>query len=76
MTEFQMWILNVLESIPELQLQIPQVVYTYINDFKLVVNCLIIFNDFVPLLVASLSFNFIDFSLSLFDYIKSFKGVK
>lgn len=76
MTEFQMWILNVLESIPELQLQIPQVVYTYINDFKLVVNCLIIFNDFVPLLVASLSFNFIDLSLSLFDYIKSFKGVK
>lgn len=76
MTEFQIWILNVLESIPELQLQIPQVVYTYINDFKLVVNCLIIFNDFVPLLVASLSFNFIDLSLSLFDYIKSFKGVK
>lgn len=74
MTEFQMWILNVLESIPELQLQIPQVVYTYINDFKLVVNCLIIFSDFVPLLVASLSFNFIDLSLSLFDYIKSFKG--
>lgn len=76
MTDFQIWILNLLESIPELQLQIPDIVYTYINDFKLTINCFINFDDFVPLLVASISFSFIDLSLSIFDYIKSFRGVK
>ena len=73
MNDFEIWVLNVLNQIPELHLEIPDVVYGYLNDFCRIAECFIDLKDFVPLLACSVCFGFVNLSFSLLDYIRSFK---
>lgn len=73
MSDFELWVLNVLNQIPELNLEIPDIVYVYLNDFCRISECFINLKDFVPLLACSVCFGFVNLSFSLLDYIRSFK---
>lgn len=70
---FEEWVLSVLEFIPELTiLKIPDVVYNYLHDFITLVNCFVVFKDFVPILNASVMFGFIELTTTIVMFIKSF----
>lgn len=73
MNEFELWVLRVLDQIPELQLRIPDIVYTYLDDFCRIVDCFVDLKDYVPLLACSIGFGFVNLSFAVFDYIRSFR---
>lgn len=73
MTDFETWVLNVLENIPEFDIEIPSKVYNYLNDFKLCINIFINWSDFISILNASILFGFVHISLALVGYIGSFR---
>lgn len=74
MTEFQEFVLKSLEQIPELQIAIPQTVFQFLKDFISLIDCFIVYKDFVPVLSASITLGFISLNISLIDFIKEFKG--
>lgn len=74
MTEFQNFILRSLESIPEMNIAIPDVVFNFLNDFIALVDCFIVYKDFIPILSASVTLGFISLNFALIDYVKSFKN--
>lgn len=75
MTEFQLWVLNVLDSLPELEFTIPDFVYDFLQDFINLMDCFVVYRDFVPILSASVAYSFISLTVTLVNYVKSWKGV-
>ena len=73
MNDFQLWVLNILEQIPELNLYIPDFAYQFLKDAISLMNCFVVFKDFVPILSASVFISSIMLSMSLLDYIRSYK---
>ena len=73
MNEFQTWVLGVLEQIPEINISIPKFVYQFLKDLVILMDCFIVYNDFVPVLSASVFFSAINLSITLLDYILSFR---
>lgn len=74
MNSFEIWVLEVLEHIPEFDIEIPSNVYTYIDDFKQCINIFINWSDFISILSSIVLFGFIHLSIALIGYIGSYKN--
>lgn len=71
--DFYYDILTFLDQLPELQLYIPRDVFNFCSDLIVLLDCFIVYNDFVPLLRASILFSAINLSFSIFEYFNNFK---
>lgn len=72
MSGFELFVLQVLEQIPELKITIPDVVKNNLQGIISLADCLVVVNDFLPILCCSIAFSFINLSHSVFKYIKGF----
>lgn len=76
MNKFQIWVLEVLNNIPQLRISIPDKVKENITGLITLLDCFLVVEDFVPLLVASIGFGFVVLTHSIFQYVKGFSSYR
>lgn len=76
LSKFQIWVLDVLNSLPQLQLHVPDKVKENVTGLLTLLDCFIVVGDFVPLLVSSVGFGFIALTHSVFQYVKGFSNYR
>lgn len=73
MGQFQLFILKLLNSFPEVKVEFPSFFYDFLCDTTTLLNLFINFEDFSKLLGFSVTYSFISVCFAFADYLKNFR---